>query len=286
MSCTVFANDQGFFHKGSGGTGKAYPDVCLSPPPPPTGPVPVPYPNNLSASDLANGSKTVKIQGNPTALEDSSYISTSTGDEGGTQGGGVVTHKTKGKGYFTLWSFDVKVEGKGVDRHGDPMMQNCASPPGNGLDPKAKTVAKKAEKARVKCCPPKSNAYSRKKNGFGSPTTAQKNAVNKANAKCWECKSPSPRGWKTPPRKKPPPKRKGVPNPAKKKGKTRKFVADHQPPLLILHYAGNCKKKAADQEKAAKDVKKVKPHCSQCSSKQGGAMSGYSTNTLKKNHNC
>src|SRR5664279_2266647 len=100
MSCTVFANGNGLFHKGSGGKGVAQPDVCLSPPPPPAGPVPVPYVNSLSASDLADGSKTVKIQGEPTALEDQSNIATSTGDEGGTQGGNVVTHKTKGKGYF------------------------------------------------------------------------------------------------------------------------------------------------------------------------------------------
>ena len=280
----------GFFHKGSGGTAKAYPDVCLSPPPPPTGPVPVPYLNSLTASDLANGSKSVKIQGKPTALEDSSYVSTSTGDEGGTQGGGVVTQKIKGKGYFTLWSFDVKVEGKGVDRHHDPMLQNCASPPGNGLTPKAKTIAEEAELAVVKCCPPKRNAYS-KKSRFGSPTNEQKEVVNKPTRngpKCWECKSPSPRGWKKPPGKppnyKPPPA--GVENPRTKNGKTRKFVADHDPPVLITYYAGGCKESEEDQQKAAKDPKKVKPHCSQCSSRQGGLMSGYSTKTLKQNHGC
>jgi len=49
--------------------------------------LPVPYVNNLSASDLSKGSTTVKVQGNPTALEDSSEIATSTGDEPGTQGG-------------------------------------------------------------------------------------------------------------------------------------------------------------------------------------------------------
>src|SRR5687768_7007249 len=110
MSCTVFANSNGLFHKGSGGKGVAAADVCLSPPPPPAGPVPVPYVNSLSAADLADGSKTVKIQSEPTALEDQSNISTSTGNEAGTQGGSVITHKTKGKGYFTTWSHDVKIE--------------------------------------------------------------------------------------------------------------------------------------------------------------------------------
>src|SRR5260370_41706280 len=102
MSNSVYANGMGFFHKNSGGSGKAFPDVCLSPPPPPAGPPPIPYPNSLQAADLTKGSKTVKIQDSETALQDSSYISTSTGDEGGTQGGNVLTHKTKGKGLCML----------------------------------------------------------------------------------------------------------------------------------------------------------------------------------------
>src|SRR4051812_1087057 len=143
MGTTVFAEDMGFFHKGSGGTGVAPADVCLSPPPPPAGPAPGPYVNSLSASDLSKGRKKVKVEGEPTALEDASEISTSTGDEPGTQGGNVVTHKTKGKGFFTLWSFTVKVEGKGVCRHGDMMAQNCASGPPGCVDPTAVTNFKK-----------------------------------------------------------------------------------------------------------------------------------------------
>ena len=100
MAHTVFANGDGLFHKGSGGSGKAFPDVCLSPPPAPTGPVPVPYPNIADAGDLSEGSSTVKVNGEPTALEDKSYVSTSSGDEAGNQGGNVVTHKTKGKFSF------------------------------------------------------------------------------------------------------------------------------------------------------------------------------------------
>ena len=268
MGCTVFANDDGFFHSGSGGSGKAFPDVCLSPPPPPTGPVPVPYNNSLMASDLSGGSTSVKIQGNPTALEDSSNISTSMGDEAGTQGGGVITHKTKGKGYFSLWSFDVKVEGKGVDRHTDPMGQNCASPPLNGLNPQARVEAKKAEKPRKKC----KKKYS-KADRYGSPTKAQKDAVNKGKPKCWECKSPSPRGWK-----KPPPPKPGVPKPPKGK----RFIADHQPPCMVMYYRGGCQD-PKKQEKRVKDKKAVKPHCSMCSSRQGGIMSGYSP-TLASAH--
>lgn len=87
--------------------------------------------NNLFASNLAKGSKKVLVEGKPTALADKSEISTSTGDEPGTQGGNVLTHKTKGKGYFMVWSFTVDIEGEGVARHGDTMGQNSASnPPG------------------------------------------------------------------------------------------------------------------------------------------------------------
>jgi hypothetical protein len=264
MPCTVFANDDGFFSKNSMGTGKAFPDVCLSPPPPPAGPVPVPYNNILMASDLTQGSKSVTVDGAETALEDSSYVAMSSGDEGGTQGGGVVTHKIKGKGYFMLWSFDVKVEGKGVDRHTDPMGQNCGSPPLNGLDDAAKVIAEKAEKAKKKCDKP----YS-KKDRHGSPTTAQKDAVNKGGESCWECGSASAKGWKVPPQKGPPPVA-GVANDVP----GGRFVADHQPPCMVTYYAGGCKDED-DQKEKVKDVKAVRPHCRQCSSRQGGIMSGY-----------
>ena len=187
MSCTVFANSNGLFHKGSGGEGIAFPDVCLSPPPPPTGPVPIPYPNKLGASDLTKGSVTVKIQGKPTGLKDKSEISTSTGDEAGTQGGNILTHKTKGKAVALFWSFDVKVEGKNVVRHSDPAGQNCATPPFGGLDTSLKVVRNavaEAKKPDEKC----KKKYSRKA-AHGSPTKAQKAAVNQRPPppRCWEC---------------------------------------------------------------------------------------------------
>lgn len=268
MGCTVFANDDGPFHKGSGGTGQAFPDVCLSPPSPPAGPVPIPYQNLAQASNLMMGSMTVSFDGQPTALEDSSFVMTSTGDEGGTLGGNVVTHMIKGKAYFMLWSFDVKVEGKGVDRHTDPMGQNCASPPPGGLTAAAKVIAKKAERVRKKC----KKTYG-KKDRHGTPNAAQRRAVNKPNAKCWECKSPSPRGWK----KAPPPK---PGTPAPRKG--RQFVPDHQPPCMVVYYAGGCHD-AKKQKKKVSDPKAVKPHCSQCSSRQGGLMSAYKK-VLEKAH--
>jgi len=129
---SVFANAQSIACKASAGKVIAcLPDTCLSPPPPPTGPVPVPYPNTAMASDLADGSKDVKIEGQPVFLGDQSSMSTSSGDEAGTQGGGVLSHKTKGKVYFCAWSMDVKFEGTNVPRNIDMTQNNGASFPRN-----------------------------------------------------------------------------------------------------------------------------------------------------------
>jgi hypothetical protein len=242
MASTVYADGLGLFHSGSDGQGVAFPDVCLSPPPPPTGPVPVPYTNKDAASDLSDGSTSVQIEGNPTALKDKSYMSTSTGDEGGTQGGNVVTHKTKGKGYFKFWSFDVKIEGLNVDCHTDPQGQNCASDPPGGLCMRSKVVKDAVAEAKdpVRPC----HRKFKKKNRYNTPNTAQTKAVKKGP--CWEC------GRKTGP-----------------------FIADHQPPCIVQWYAGGCHD-TKTMESWAKSTNNVKSHCPKCSASQGGAMSQFS----------
>jgi uncharacterized Zn-binding protein involved in type VI secretion len=254
MSVTVFAEKMGLFHKGSNGKGIAPADVCLSPPPPPTGPVPVPYVNTLMASDLASGSTTVMIEGNPTALEDSSYIATSTGDEPGTQGGNVITHKTKGKGYFTLWSFTVKIEGRGVCRHGDMIGQNCASSPLGCVDNSA-IVAFKALPwvDTTKPCPPDSYPGNQK------TTEGQKDKCR--GGPCWQCNKPVS-GY---------PARKSPVNAFKDYGPGEAFTPDHQPPQKMAWYLGGCHDPTQFNE-WAKSNEAVKPHCSGCSHAQGGHM--------------
>ena len=120
MASEVFVNYMGISHKKSGGTSPVFPDVCKTPSP--GGPIPIPYPNMGRSSDVANGSKKVKIQGTPALLKGSNY-KTSTGDEPGSAGG-VVSGKTKGKCEFILYSFDVKFEGKNVCRMGDILTHN------------------------------------------------------------------------------------------------------------------------------------------------------------------
>jgi len=135
MSKKVFANGREITaKKSSTQVSGAMPDVCLSPPGPPAGPLPVPYPNFSKAKDLAEGSKTVKIGGQPIALKNQSSFKTSTGDEAATRsfGMGLVTHTIQGKTYHKSWSFDVLVDGKNVVSHMDLTSHNHASDPSNG----------------------------------------------------------------------------------------------------------------------------------------------------------
>jgi uncharacterized Zn-binding protein involved in type VI secretion len=104
----------------------AFPDVCKTPAPP-APPIPIPYPNIAKSSDTAQGSSTVKCDGNPVCLKDSNF-STSTGDEAGSLNG-VASNKIKGKAEFVNVSFDVKFDGKGVARAFDPMLHNDKNTP-------------------------------------------------------------------------------------------------------------------------------------------------------------
>jgi Domain of unknown function (DUF4150) len=126
MSVTVSANNLTVVHADSGGTTIAFPDVCKTPSP--GGPIPLPYPNVAKSSDTASGATTVKCDGNPVCVKDSNF-STSTGDEAGSAGGGVVSNKTKGKAEFVNFSFDVQFEGKSVPRALDLMLHNDKNTP-------------------------------------------------------------------------------------------------------------------------------------------------------------
>ncbi len=117
---SVFANKQGWSHKGSGGVATGGPDICLTQ----IGNtvVPIPYPNTAKSGDLTGGSKTVKVGGSSAAIDGCSY-SKSTGDEAGNRKG-VMSGTHKDKAEFANYSFNVKCEGKGVGRNADLMTHN------------------------------------------------------------------------------------------------------------------------------------------------------------------
>ena len=126
MSVTVGANMMSVVHQSSNGVSICFPDVCKTPTP--AGPIPIPYPNIAMSSDTDKGTKKVKADGNPVCTKDSNF-KTSTGDEAGSAGGGVVSSKNKGKAEFILFSFDIKFEGKNAARAMDLMLHNDKNTP-------------------------------------------------------------------------------------------------------------------------------------------------------------
>jgi len=125
MGLTVLVNNRTVVHKDSGGQAVSIPDFCKTPAPPGP-PVPIPYVDLGKSSDTADGSSSVKVDGNPIMLK-SSKFSTSSGDEAGTLKG-VASSTSAGVVKFANYSFDVKVETKNVPRLGDPMTNNGNAP--------------------------------------------------------------------------------------------------------------------------------------------------------------
>lgn len=122
---SVGVNSLSVVTAGTNGISIAFPDACKTPSP--GGPVPIPYPNIAQSSDSAQTAKTVKAEGQPVCVKDSTF-SKSAGDEAGTAGG-VVSSKNMGKAEFVNYSFDVEIEGKSVPRSFDLMLHNDKNTP-------------------------------------------------------------------------------------------------------------------------------------------------------------
>lgn len=120
MAKTTFANTRGIVHKGSGSTSTVFPDVCLTQIGKPV--VPVPYTNLGEAADTIKGPKSVTVDGEMPMVKGALY-SKSSGDEPGTKKG-VVSHAHKDVCEFLTYSFDVKIEGRGVCRLDDLLFHN------------------------------------------------------------------------------------------------------------------------------------------------------------------
>lgn len=131
MPSSTNANNLTLVHASSSGMTQWFPDACKTPTP--GGPIPLPYPNIAMSTDTADGSTTVKVDGNPIMLQGSNY-QMSTGDEAGSAMG-VASNKIKGKAEPVNESMDVKVDGKGVFRLTDPMTHNAGSTPNGGGTP-------------------------------------------------------------------------------------------------------------------------------------------------------
>lgn len=264
MGATVYVNGRSVAHENSAGKAIAFPDVCLSPPPPPAGPIPIPYPNIALSSDTDNGAKTVTADGKPIAIKGQSHFKQSSGDEGGTQGGNVVTHKTKGKAFFMNASMDVKIEGHDVPRHGDPMAHNCSCAPYGGVAPAYIDLITTAQEHTDCERPYDRDIDGRDSNGRPTPNPEQSAAVaalagEDGKVTCWECQQP-----------------------------TASPIADHQPPLVVKYASGGCHdedemREAAETMNVLEEPPEppdetpcIVPHCPSCSDAQRDEMRRFS----------
>lgn len=124
MPVTVKVNgvSNSLVHKGSNGISVAtVPDVCKTPSP--GGPVPIPYPNISQSITLDKGTTTVKADGGMMIANKGSEFSLSNGDNPGVAGG-VKSSTFMKESTWILYSFDVKMEGKGACRLTDKKFQN------------------------------------------------------------------------------------------------------------------------------------------------------------------
>lgn len=121
MGRTTFANARNFSHKASSDKSLCTaPDVCKTPIGNST--PPIPYFVVSQVGDLAGGSSSVKLEGNPTTLKSSNHKSCS-GDEPGTAKG-VGSGSTSKKTEMTSYSPDVKCDGENVVRAFDTTTMN------------------------------------------------------------------------------------------------------------------------------------------------------------------
>lgn len=108
----------------------AFPDVCLTPGP--VSPIPIPYPNIAQLSDVTGEARDLQV-GGMKVLVQGSKVPSSSGDEGGTAGGGVASGSIKGEMEVTTGSATVLCGGKGIARFGDPTTQNTRNAVGSLL---------------------------------------------------------------------------------------------------------------------------------------------------------
>jgi hypothetical protein len=126
--------------QGSNGIAAAtVPNVCKMPGPPAPF-VPTPLPNIGKSDNSPNGySTSVKVEGNPVAIQGATFNSMGDVASQGT-GGGIVSNNVQGPTSFVApGSMDVAIEGKNVQLLGDQMLNNGA--PGNGTPANAATMS-------------------------------------------------------------------------------------------------------------------------------------------------
>lgn len=122
-----------------GGQCFIFPDVCKTPAPPAPF-APIPYPNIALPTQADGGSCSSKLLiGGKKTIVKGTEITVSSGDEGGTAGGGMISSKFKGPALYKKGSSKVFAEGKAICHVTSMTGQNGGSnanvPPGVQVAP-------------------------------------------------------------------------------------------------------------------------------------------------------
>lgn len=120
-----------------GGTTMATPDVCQTPAPP-ASPIPIPYPNIAQLAMALPAVTNVLVSGAP-AINKSSKILLSSGDEAGVAGGAVSGTFIQ-QVEFVMGSLIVSIGGKPAIRLGDPIKANKGNAIGAVMTPSQTVV--------------------------------------------------------------------------------------------------------------------------------------------------
>ncbi|KIG19001.1 hypothetical protein DB30_06612 [Enhygromyxa salina] len=121
----------------------------------------MPYALSSFSRDLKQGSRRVKIGGQPVALHGKSYyVSKPLGNEAATRsfGASMVNHQLAGKTKYAAGSTDVRFEGAKVCRHLDMTTSNHGSDPGEGASPATENMGPPERPAKLEKCPCCKNA--------------------------------------------------------------------------------------------------------------------------------
>ena len=121
MASNITVNGKQAMTAGCGETLMGFPNVCKTPAPP-LPPIPLPYPNMAEMSDLIKGSTSVLFEGSSVAIDGAQLKKSSLDQQG--KAGGIKSGKNGHTAEWSAFSFDVKVEGKGVCRKGDLLTSN------------------------------------------------------------------------------------------------------------------------------------------------------------------
>ena len=141
-------------------------------------------PNLFFPKHLAKGSKSVKINAQPTTLKKSNW-SKSIGDQAGVAKG-IISNKVADKTEFISYSFDIKIEAQDVVRHADMTTHNAKNTVGMAYGSStAPATIEEEDLSCPYCGKPEHNTARKRGTHIGSGQALRKNIIDPIENHQW-----------------------------------------------------------------------------------------------------